>query len=441
MKLLLVGGGGREHAIALALKKNPDTELYAVAHNRNPGIARIAKEYLIEKETNAERIGEWAKSKGIEIAAIGPEAPLEAGVTDRLSSLGIPCASPSKKAAEIETSKKFMRSLMARYKISGSLKWDVFDNVRDARRFIEQLGSVAVKPIGLTGGKGVKVSGDHFKDTDGAAEYVKEVLSKKIGGTEVLIEEKLDGEEFTLQAFCDGRNIYPMPAVQDHKRLLEGDMGPNTGGMGSYSMENGILSFLGRSDYEEATCILQKIVEALDDDGRAYVGPIYGQFMLTANGPKVVEINARLGDPEAMNVLSLLRSDYTDICQAMIDGRLSGTSIRFSHKATVCKYVVPKGYGINPMADKEIKIDEKAIADAGALLFFASVNERNGRIYTTTSRSLAVLGMDEEISKANRICENALKHVSGRVYVRHDIATRGLLEKRIKHMKKLGRCA
>ena len=437
MKVLLVGGGAREHALALALAKNPDTELYAVAHNRNPGIARIAKDYLLEKETNADKIAEWAKSKGVKMAVVGPEAPLEAGVTDKLTAAGIDCASPSKKAAEIETSKQFMRKLMVKYKIPGSVKCEVFDGARDARKYIESLGAVAVKPIGLTGGKGVRVSGDHFKDTDGAMDYVKEILSKGIGGTKVLIEEKLEGEEFTIQAFCDGKEIYPMPAVQDHKRLLDGDKGPNTGGMGSYTQEDGLLPFLGRSDYEDAACILQKIVEALDEDGRTYVGPIYGQFMLTARGPKVIEVNARFGDPEAMNVLSLLRSDYTDICHAMASGKLSKATIRFSRKASVCKYVVPEGYGIKPLADYEIKVDEKAVEEAGARLFYASVNEKDGKIYTTRSRSIAVLAMDDTISEANRVCEKALKSISGKIFVRHDIATKELLEKRIRHMKEI----
>ncbi|MDD5503078.1 MAG: phosphoribosylamine--glycine ligase [Candidatus Thermoplasmatota archaeon] len=439
MKILLVGGGAREHALALALTKNPDNELYAVAHNMNPGIARIAKEFLLEKETNGKKIAEWAKSKGVKMAIVGPDPALEAGVTDDLADAGIDCASPSKKAAEIETSKQFMRKLMAKYKIPGSIRCEVFDNAREARKYIDQLGFVAVKPIGLTGGKGVQVSGDHFKDTDGAMEYVKEVLSKGIGGSKVLIEEKLEGEEFSLQAFSDGKDIYPMPAVQDHKRLLDGDKGPNTGGMGSYSQEDGLLPFLGRSDYEDAACILQKIIEALDEDGRTYIGPIYGQFMLTANGPKVIEVNARFGDPEAMNVLSLLRSDYADICKAMISGKLSRVSIQFSHKASVCKYVVPEGYGIKPMEDQEIKVDEKTIAETGARIFYASVNEKDGKVYTTRSRAIGILAMDDSISEANKTCEKALKCISGKIFVRHDIATKELLDKRVKHMKEI-RC-
>ncbi len=439
MRVLVIGGGAREHAICKAVC-NSDGELYSVMKNLNPGIKRLAKDYFIHNETDAEKVLEYALKKKIELAIIGPEAPEEAGVTNVLEENGIKVASPSKEAAEIETSKEFMRNLMEKYKIKGSVKCRVFSDAEMAREFIEMLdGEVAIKPIGLTGGKGVKVAGDHFNSIEEAVEYAKEVIEKKIGGhSKVLIEEKVVGEEFTLQAFCDGNAIYPMPAVQDHKRLLPGDKGPNTGGMGSYSHKSGILPFMTPDDYEEAATILQKIVEALKKEGRKYKGVIYGQFMLTADGVKVIEINARFGDPEAMNVLPLLKTNFLEICMAMVEGNLSNKKISFENKSTVCKYVVPEGYGIKPIAGKEIRVNEEKIKGKGGLLFYASVNEKNGKIYTTTSRSLAVVGIAEEIEDAEKICEECLKFVEGEhIFIRHDIGKKELIEKRIRHMEML----
>ena len=439
MRVLVIGGGAREHAICKAVC-NSDGKLYSVMKNLNPGIKRLAKDYFIHNEMDAEKVLEYALKKKIELAIIGPEASEEAGVTNVLEENGIKVASPSKEAAEIETSKEFMRNLMEKYKIKGSVKCRVFSDAEMAREFIEMLdGEVAIKPIGLTGGKGVKVAGDHFNSIEEAVEYAKEVIEKKIGGhSKVLIEEKVVGEEFTLQAFCDGNAIYPMPAVQDHKRLLPGDKGPNTGGMGSYSHKSGILPFMTPDDYEEAATILQKIVEALKKEGRKYKGVIYGQFMLTADGVKVIEINARFGDPEAMNVLPLLKTNFLEICMAMVEGNLSNKKISFENKSTVCKYVVPEGYGIKPIAGKEIRVNEEKIKGKGGLLFYASVNEKNGKIYTTTSRSLAVVGIAEEIEDAEKICEECLKFVEGEhIFIRHDIGKKELIEKRIRHMEML----
>ncbi len=437
MRILVIGGGAREHAICKAVF-NSGNELFSFMKNLNPGIKKLAKDYFIHNETDAEKVLEYAKRKKIELAIIGPEAPEEAGVTNLLEKNEISVASPSKEAAEIETSKEYMRWLMKKYKIKGSLKCGSFSNIREAKEFIEMLdGEVAVKPIGLTGGKGVKVAGDHFNNMEEAIKYAKEVIEKRIGGyNRVLIEEKVVGEEFTIQAFCDGKTIYPMPAVQDHKRLLPGDKGPNTGGMGSYSHKSGLLPFLTADEYEEACAILQKIVEALKREKRIYKGVIYGQFMLTPNGVKVIEINARFGDPEAMNVLPLLKTDFVEICIAMVEGNLSNKKISFNKKSTVCKYVVPEGYGIKPIAGKEIKVNEDEIEKEGGLLFYASVNEKNGKIYTTTSRSLAVVGIADEIYEAEKICEKCLKHVKGEhIFIRHDIGKKELIEKKLKRVQ------
>jgi phosphoribosylamine--glycine ligase len=440
LKILVVGGGAREHAICDAVNKSQNAELYSVMKNLNPGIKEIAVDFLQEKETNIQRVVDYAKEKQIDIAIIGPEAPLESGIVNDLTKNGIKCASPTQEAARIETDKEWMRNLLAKYKIPGQLKCKTFTNIKNVKKFIEELNSeIAIKPIGLTGGKGVKVSGDHFNGIDGAMDYVKEIIEKQIGGqAKVLIEEKAIGEEFTLQAFSDGKTILPLHAVQDHKRLLPGDKGPNTGGMGSYSCENGLLPFLSQSEYEEGAVILQRIIEALDKEGCPYVGPIYGQFMLTVNGPKIIEINARFGDPEAMNVLPLLETDFVQLCHSMLSESLNKTKLKMKKQSTVCKYVVPEGYGIKSMIGKKVLVNENEINTIGSRLFYASVNKENDFVTTTSSRSLAVVGISDKIQNAENICEKALNHIKGdHIFIRHDIGTPELIQKRINHMNEL----
>ncbi len=441
LNILVVGGGAREHAICDAVcRSKGDIKLYSIMHNLNPGIKHLSKDFLQEKETNVPQVVKYAKEKEIDLVIVGPEAPLEAGLVNELNKNGIDACSPTKEAARIETDKEWMRDLLKKYKIHGQLKCESFTDVHKAKRFIDDLnGEIAIKPIGLTGGKGVKVAGDHFHGVDEALTYVKEIIDEKIGGkAKVLIEEKAVGEEFTLQAFSDGYSILPFHAVQDHKRLLPGDEGPNTGGMGSYSCADGLLPFLSKSEYEEAAVILQKIVEALNKEGCKYIGPIYGQFMVTTDGPKIIEINARFGDPEAMNVLPLLETDFIGICKAMLDGSISNEKIRLEKKSTVCKYVVPEGYGVKSMVGEKVLVDEENIEDTGSRLFYASVNKDNDSIYTTSSRSLAIVGIADDLYDAEKICEEALNHVSGEhIFIRHDIGTAELIEKRTKHMIKL----
>ena len=437
MKVLVVGGGAREHVICDAVSRSNNTTIYSVMSNLNPGIKKLSKDYLQEKETNVDKIINYAKEKQIDLAIIGPEAPLEVGIVNELNKAGINACSPTKEAARIETDKEWMRNLLRKYKIPGQLKYESFTDVKKAKKFIDNLDSeVAIKPIGLTGGKGVRISGDHFNGTDEAMIYVKEVIEKKIGGkSKVLIEEKAIGEEFTLQAFSDGYTILPLHAVQDHKRLLPDDKGVNTGGMGSYSCANGLLPFLTKSEYEEGAAILQKIIEALKKQGCKYIGPIYGQFMLTVKGPKIIEINARFGDPEAMNVLPLLESDFLEICNSMLEGTLSNKKLQIKNNSTVCKYVVPEGYGKKSMVGEKIFIDEIGIESTGSKLFYAAVNKEDNYIKTTSSRSLAVVGISDTLLNAEKICEKALTFVKGdHIFIRHDIGTAELIQKRVKHM-------
>ena len=440
MKVLLLGGGGREHAMAEAAKRW-GAELFVVMGNANPGIERLAAKVKRADPTDAAAVAAFAGAEAVDLMIVGPEAALKAGVTDEVAELGVRVASPSQMAARIETSKSFMRDLLKRRGVSAAVEADSFDDPKRARAFLEACEyPVAVKPSGLTGGKGVQVEGKDFKEGDkaAAARYVDEVLSKNVGGeARVVIERRVEGEEFTLMAFADGSTIRPMPLVQDHKRAYEGDKGPNTGGMGSYSTADHSLPFLAPEDVEAAQRAVEETVAALRADGCPFVGPIYGQFMATVDGPRIIEFNARFGDPEAMNVLPLLDTDYLRVCAAMVDGTLADLEVKFARKATVCKYVVPKGYGTPDVSrGATLRVDEPAVTRAGARLYYAAVDATtDGALRTTSSRALAVVGVADRLAAAEKAAEDALKAVQGEYDVRHDIGTQELIARKVERMK------
>ncbi len=437
MKVLAVGGGGREHAAVEALYRS-GSEIYAVMKNANPGIISRSKDHLLCDEKDIERVCAYAKEKGVELAFIGPEAPLEAGIVDALEAVGVKCAAPTKAAARIETSKTFMRELVEKHKIAGNLGFAHFDNAADAEAYLKTIDhEIVVKPVGLTGGKGVKVQGEHLHSFEDTMEYIHEIFDNNIGGAGVILEEKAVGEEFTQMVFVDGKHIVPLPLVQDHKRAYEGDVGPNTGGMGSYTDSDHLLPFIDSSERQAAMSILQQIVDAMADEGCPYHGTMYGQFMLTVNGPKIIEINARFGDPEAMNVLSILETSFEDICMKMASGTLDD-DVKFSDKATVCKYVVPRGYGTKSESGHEISVDEQGVRDSGAVVYYANVDMKDGKLVTGTSRSLGIVGVADTLEEAERNCEAALKFVKcDAMAVRHDIGTRALVQRRVDHMREL----
>ena len=431
MKILVVGTGAREHAICNAVK---DAELYSIMSNKNPGISRISK-FQISSEKDIKGVKKFALKNKIDIAIIGPEAPLEMGIVDELQKSGIGCVGPTMAAARIETDKAFMRDLFETHNIDGSIVYKVFDNIKDTSDFIDEFGQdVVVKPVGLTGGKGVKIVGEHLEDGEAAKKYVKEIIENKISGySQVVIEEKLIGEEFTVQAFVDGDKIVPMPAAQDHPHAYEGDQGPITGGMGSYSDKDGLLPFLDKKSYDQSVKIMQNTVKAVKNEVGPYKGILYGQFMLCKEGPKLVEYNARFGDPEAMNVLPLLETDFVDLCSGIVDGNLKRAN--FESKATVCKYIVPKGYPESGQADQILDVNESKINEESGLVYYAAVNQKDNKIYTSASRALGLVGIGDSIADAEEICENVTKYVKGEVYHRRDVGTADLIQKRIKHME------
>jgi len=431
LNVLLVGGGGREHAIATAIKKSThEVLLYTAMSKKNPGIAKLSEDILLVKETDVDRIATYATENNIELAFIGPEAPLAAGITDKLQMHNINVFGPTKNAARIEFDKAWTRNFMKKHKIKGCPVFQVFDQTQavQAHRFIDEIKDVVIKPAGLTGGKGVRVMGDHFNTTEEAKQYSDQVLKKD----RVVVEERLTGEEFTLQAFSDGKHLAFTPAVQDHKRAYEGDKGPNTGGMGSYNDATDVLPFMDNDDLDAAKEIMQQTIDALNSENISYKGVLYGQFML-ADHPTVIEYNARFGDPEAMNTLPLLQTDIIDVAQYMAAGTLNSLDVTFEEKASVCKYTVPEGYPEHPLKDSEVTITP--VDDA--LLFYSSVYERDGKIYTTGSRAIAVVGIAENLGKAERLAENGVNSIQGRLYSRHDIGTEQLIQQRIDHMKEL----
>ena len=423
--VLLVGGGGREHAVARALAGS-DANLYACAGNRNPGIARIADGFETLETTNPAAVRSYADDVDATLAVIGPEAPLEAGVADALDEAGIYAFGPQEAEARIETDKAFQRRFMEEHDIPGCPDFETFDDMDAACEYIDEYdGDLAIKPAGLTGGKGVRVMGDQV-DAEEAKQYIQESDYDRI-----VLEERLVGEEFTVQAFVANGQLRVTPAVQDHKRAYEGDEGPNTGGMGAYSDAALELPFMVEEEYLDAVDVLRETVDALD----GYKGVLYGQFMLTAEGIRVVEFNARFGDPEAMNTLPVLETDFLDVLVAARD-KDDLPQLSFGRQATVCKYAVPEGYPTDPQGGTRVAIDEESAGDA--LLYYASVDERDDGIYTTTSRSFAVVGVAGSITEAEEIAETALQAAGDDgLRMRHDIGKPDLVQQRIDHMADL----
>lgn len=437
MKALLVGSGAREHAIAENLV-NSGAKLFSFVSGKNPGILKLSESWKQGDLCDLETIKKYALKNDISIAIIGPEAPLAEGLVDTLISDGIDCVGPRKALARLESDKAFARTLMETYKIDGCPEFHIFQNGDEASQFILSSDKEwAIKPSGLTGGKGVKMMGEHLNKEEAAA-YAKEIVEFKIGASPlVVLEERMSGQEVTIQSFTDGQTVVPMPAVQDHKRAYDGDVGPNTGGMGSYSDSNHLLPFLDKKTYGECTKIMEATVDALyKQTGFYYKGILYGQFMLTKDGPKVIEFNVRFGDPEAMNVLPLLETNAVDIYKAMAHRELKSLNVKFSNKATVCKYLVPDGYPEDPHPTS-VEIDQAAISDLGARFYWAAVNEKNHKVVSTKSRTAATLGMAETIPAAGEVAEKALGHVTGKLFHRTDIGTQALLDRRMEQTKEV----
>ncbi|UCH56685.1 MAG: phosphoribosylamine--glycine ligase [Candidatus Bathyarchaeota archaeon] len=408
MRVLVVGNGAREHAIVKSLALS-DVELHSAMSRRNPGIAKISRRAEVFDLNDTEQ---YERFKGLDIAFIGPEAPLAEGVTDKLNEMEVPVVGPTREAARLEWSKAYTRQFIESQGLEGNPQFCICKSRRDVRDFLETHRDVAVKPDVLTGGKGVKITGEHLFSAQDVEEYASQRVAQD--GI-VVLEEKLVGREFTLQAFTDGVRVEVMPLVRDFKRAYDGDRGPNTGSMGSYSCQDHDLPDLSSDAIQTGVGIMEATVRSLDESGVGFKGVLYGGFMETMEGVYLIEYNVRFGDPEAMNVLSLLEDSLLDVGWEIIDGRLSKPS--FERKATVCVYIVPEGYPVDPKRGGEVSIAEPRMSE----LFFASVHEEGGVIRTTGSRAIALLAKGGSVREAREKVYQDVPNIRGELFYRRDI--------------------
>ena len=430
--LLLIGSGAREVAIARKIKESSSsTLLYCIASTTNPQIKNLSKLYFEQSPSEVSSVLELIKNLSIDLAIIGPENPLEAGLVDALEKIGIPCVGPKRGVAKIETSKAFARNILDLCSPEMNPERKEFVTVDGVEDFLRHLNEeYVIKYDGLMGGKGVKISGEHLHSIEESLAYASSIVS---GGGTFLVEEKFLGEEFSLMSFCDGTTCAHMPIVQDHKRAFDGDVGPNTGGMGTYSFANHSLPFLSEKDVLEAQQTNERVaLELYKQTGQRFRGILYGGFMLTKSGVKVIEYNARFGDPEAMNVLSILETDFLDICNAIVSGSIANLKISFKNEATVCKYAVPNGYPNNPSKNFEVKCNARENN-----LYLAAVQKTKGKIMATGSRTAAFVGINKEINVAEQIAEKGICEVKGKLFHRKDVGTNKLINHRIRNMKEL----
>ena len=404
--ILIVGCGGREYAIAKAIKKdNPEVSLFYFGAFENPGLNKLCKDHF---GNNPKDLIRFIKKNIIKMAVIGPEVYLKNGIVNLLEENNIKCIGPKKELAKLETSKIFLRyRMLYDWGLADYLPYfETFtipkkDDFRYPHAFADSFNLLTlnkssiseivskldnkyvIKADGLKSGKGVKVSGDHLHTLEDAYNYC---LKLKESRDEFLIEEKLEGNEFSLMSFCDGKTLKSMPVIQDYKRAYNGDKGPNTGGMGSISHSNHRLAFLTSEDIEKAHLVNEKIIHSIQDETRdKYKGIIYGSFMKTFSGEiKVIEYNCRFGDPECINVLELLKTNFLSVLEAIIDGKLDELDIEYEKTCTVCRYLVPDGYPNNPVQNEEIHLGD---VDESKIIY-SSVFQKN-KIYF--SRDLELL--------------------------------------------------
>lgn len=438
-KILLIGSGAREHVLAETIMRSPqDVHLYVFAKTRNPGIIHLAHDYRVGDLMNNDEVIAYAREIQPDFAIIGPEDPIANGVADALATVGVETVAPLARVAQLEASKSFTRDLLKKYDIPGNPEYGVFSNADEARKFGEKLHAegmeLVIKADGLMGGKGVMVQGDHFQTLEEGMEFAAECIAK-FG--RVVFEEKLTGQEFSLLSFADGTHSVDMPIAQDHKRAFAGDRGPNTGGMGTYSDSDHLLPFLSVADADSARSITKKVQEALyKETGTLYRGIMYGGFMAVRDGVRLIEYNMRFGDPEVMNVLPLLQTDFVEICQAMIDRSLDQVRVEFASMATVCKYVVPEGY-----PDSSVKGEVIAVPDDvpdGVRMYYGSIDEReSGELVLCGSRAVAVVGIGKTIAEAEKLAESVVRRITGPVFHREDIGTEKLIGERVAMMRGL----
>lgn len=414
MKILVIGSGGREHAIVDAISRSPKADkIYAAPGNA--GIASLA-ELVAIKDTDVDGIVAFAKSNSIDLVVVGPEVALAAGVVDALSAAGIKAFGPSKAAAQIEASKEFAKDLMKKYNIP-TAAYEVFDNYDNALAYVKEKGlPIVLKYDGLAAGKGVVIP-ETMEEADAALKDM--LVDDKFGHASVVIEDFLDGPEFSFMCFCDGENVYPMEISQDHKRAYEGDKGPNTGGMGAYSP----VPIITKEDLDYSyKNIMVPTAKAMVLEGVPFKGVLYGGLMKTKNGVKVIEFNSRFGDPETEVVLPRLESDIIDIFLSIVDGRKID-NIKWSSEQTLGIVLASKGY---PMDYKKgFKIE--GLSDVKSKVYHMGTKMENGEFYTNGGRVLFVVASGKDLREAKEKALADVKKIKcDNLFYRSDIGHRAL---------------
>jgi phosphoribosylamine---glycine ligase len=437
MKVGLIGNGGREHAIARGVCQHGDVDLYVAATGENPGIRELASDYHMIALNDLQNVREYFLANKVDVVVVGPEAPLISGVVDAIRDSKVPIVGPTQSQARLEGDKSFMRWLLREKVGWGSPKWQKVKTLSEAQEFIEEIGAIVVKPLGLTGGKGVRVSGTQLDDTAETLAYIETLL--ETDGT-VLLEEKVIGEEFSRMAFVSDGVVAPVPLMQDFKYAYDGDTGLMTGGMGAYSMADGGLPFLMPSDYDQADRLLKETVLALEiETGEPYRGFLYGQFMAACEGIRVIEYNVRLGDPEALNLMAILGSAAAPLLLSIAVGKLDREQVSFKGQASVSKYLVPRVYPDPISAPIEFSFDTDLVDEFGLSLICGSVERKAPNEWLALgSRTLGIVGLGdtpEEVSK--RIEAFIEKAAIPQLRHRQDIGNKDIILNKIAKMDEI----
>ena len=419
MNILVIGSGGREHAITWKVCQSPKAEKVFVLPG-NPGTGQIAINVDGISVDDHNAVITYCKTNQIDLVIVGPEVPLADGLVDSLSSAGIRCFGPSQAAAEIEASKVFSKDFMMRHDIP-TAKYATFTHLEEVLDYLKKVDyPIVIKASGLAAGKGV-VLPDTVEE---AKSTLEDILVKKVfseAGTEVIIEERMTGQEVSLMAFTDGTTVVPMLPAQDHKRLLDGDEGPNTGGMGAYAPAP---VFTDAMLQETVAKVLQPAVDGLRKEGRKFVGVLYAGLMLTPNGIHVLEFNCRFGDPETQVVLPLLETGLVEIAEACVDGRLNKINVEWKNGAAVCVVLASKGYPEKPEKGQVISFDE---LPKDMICFHARTKQNETDVLTAGGRVFGLTAWSSNIASAvEKVYTNIDKVTFDGVQYRKDIAHRAL---------------
>ena len=421
MKVLVIGSGGREHALVWKITQSPKiSQIYCAPGNA--GISKLAQCVNINADS-IDKLVDFAQEEKIDLTIVGPELPLSNGIVNEFNRKGLRVFGPSKKATEIESSKVFSKYLMKKYNIP-TANYEVFQNSEKAFDYIKQQAfPLVIKADGLAAGKGVFIVKDLLQARDALDALMEE---KKFGeaGRQVIIEEFLEGEEVSILAFCDGKTIVPMVSSQDHKKIFDNDRGPNTGGMGAYSPVPFYPDEFEKRVLEE---ILKPTVKGLQSEGREYKGVLYAGLILTKQGPKVLEFNARFGDPETQVILPRLKTDLIDIFNAVIEGTLHKINIEWKDNAAVCVVMASGGYPGKYQKGKVISGLERLEKMKDIIVFHAGTKFQYDKIITSGGRVLGITAWDENISKAKERAYKGVKEIYFEdMYYRKDIASKAI---------------